>query len=191
MKIRHILPVVLIVSLFLTGCGTSEISSFDRDTVELEKDQSLTYTIVTDFGESYYDVDELTQMAGEEADETGLGVRVQSAEVTDGVIRFTYEMDSASDYEAFMDTSCYLGTIASAFDDNYRLKVTVNSTKDGSQIILSDVSRTDYDIFIWNEVIAVCCSGRIMYYSTNLELTDDYNVVPLTDSTGPYYVVYK
>ncbi|MCD7750564.1 MAG: hypothetical protein LUI10_02290 [Lachnospiraceae bacterium] len=191
MKIRHILPAVLIVSMFLTGCQTSEISTFDRDTIELAKDQSLTYTIVTDFEESYYDVDELTQMADEEADQTGLGIRVQSAEVTAGVIRFTYEMDSASDYETFMDTSCYLGTISSAFDDNYRLKVTVNSVKDDSQIILSDVSRTDYDIFIWNEVIAVCCPGKIMYFSTNLELTDDYSVAPLSESTGPYYVVYK
>ncbi len=191
MKIRTILIWTLMIGICLTGCGTSSAAAFSQDTISLQKDDSLTYTIVADFAESYYDVDELTQMAEEEVQETGLGVSVQSAQVTNGVIQFTYEMDSDEDYAAFMSTSCYLGTISSALHDSYRLKVTVNSVKDDSLVTLSDVSQTDYSLFIWNEVIAVYCPGKIMYYSTNLELTDNYSVVPLDDSTGPYYVVYK
>ncbi len=191
MKFRTTLVVTLMVGLFLTGCGSSSSGTFSQDTIALKKNRSLTYTIVTDFAESYYDVEELTEMADEEAGETGLGVRVQSAEVTDGMIQFTYEMDSDSDYASFMNTSCYLGTISSAMSDSYRLKVTVNSTKDDTQVMFADVSHTDYSLFIWNEIIAVSCPGKVMYYSTNLELTDDYLVVPQSDSSGPYYVVYK
>ncbi len=191
MKIRTILIMTLMTGILLTGCGSSASSTFSQNTISLQKDRSLTYTIVTDFAESYYDVDELTQMAEEEVSETGLGVSVQSAQVTDGVIQFTYEMDSAEDYASFMSTSCYLGTISSALSDSYRLKVTVDSVKDDTQVTLADVSHTDYSLFIWNEEIAVGCPGKIMYYSTNLEMADDYSVVPLDESTGPYYVVYK
>ncbi|MCD8325171.1 MAG: hypothetical protein LUC90_00360 [Lachnospiraceae bacterium] len=193
MKTRHILTAMLAVTVMIisSGCGTVSLDAVSQDTIGLAKDQSLTYTIVADFDEEYYDVDELTAMAEAETEESGLGIRVSSAEVTDNVLSFTYEMDSADDYQTFMETSCYLGTIASAFSDSYKLQVTVTSVKDQFQITLADVSHTDYSLFIWNEIIAVRCPGKVVYYSTNLELTDDYDVVPLADSTGPYFVVYR
>ncbi|MCD7738549.1 MAG: hypothetical protein LUH58_05865 [Lachnospiraceae bacterium] len=192
MKTRPVLAALLAAIVLITsGCGTVSQEAVSQDTIELAKDGSLNYTIVADFDETYYDVDELKDMAEEETLDSGLGIRVGSAEVTDSVLSFTYEIDSAADYQTFMETSCYLGTIASAFSDSYKLQVTVTSVKDQSQLTLADVSHTDYSLFIWNEIIAVRCPGKVMYYSTNLELTDDYDVVPVSDSTGPYFVVYR
>lgn len=192
MKTKYILTALLAAAVVMMwGCTTASLEAVSQDTIELKDDQSLTYTIVTDFDEDYYDVDELTAMAEEETEKSGLGIRVGSAFVTDDVISFTYEMDSADDYQTFMETSCYLGTIATALSDSYKLQVTVTSVKDQTQSILADVSHTGYSLFIWNEIIAVRCPGKVMYYSTNLELTDDYDVVPAADSTGPYFVVYK
>ncbi|MCD8067638.1 MAG: hypothetical protein LUE87_01845, partial [Lachnospiraceae bacterium] len=165
MKTKHILAALLAVTVLMTsGCGTVSQEAVSQDTIELKKDGSLTYTIVADFDEAYYDVDELKDMAEEEAQDSGLGIRVGSAVVTDNVLSFTYEIDTAADYQTFMETSCYLGTIDSAFSDRYKLQVTVTTVKDQSQLTLADVSHTDYSLFIWNEIIAVRCPGKVMYY---------------------------
>ena len=59
-----ILSVLLLPSVLLMGCGNSKI---ETTTLNIDKDGKVRSTIVEEFGESYYDLQELSDMAAKEA----------------------------------------------------------------------------------------------------------------------------
>lgn len=191
MKKNRVVGLVLAVLLCLVGCVNTQ-TAVTTDTICLSDQGTLTYEIVSDFSESYYDVTELTQMAQEEINAYGVGVSISKAAVENGVLRFAYTFDSALHYAAFMETSCYQNTVAAALANGYKSDTQLFSVKDAERMLtIGDASIRERNLFIWNEDVAVRCDGTVLYYSENLNVINKTDVEPKEGSAGPYYVVYK
>ena len=188
MKKTRILGLLFAVVLCIVGCGSS--AEIKVDTLSISGNGAATYTIISDFSEPYYNLEELKSMAQKEVEAYGTGVQISSAEVTDGVLKFQYTFDSLSHYSRFMETSCYQGTVAAALANGYKADTKLTSAKGGS-LTMSDSSIRERNLFIWNEEVAVRCDGSVVCYSENLSLSGKTDVQPKEGSVGPYYVVYK
>lgn len=188
MKKKQIAGLLLAVMMCLTGCSGGTI---ETDTLSLSKDGTATYTIISDFSEDYYNLDELKEMAEEEIAEYGSGVQITEAVVEEGVLNFQYAFDSISHYAGFMGTTCYQGTVEQALRAGYKTSTMLTSAKNGSSIQINDSGLGAYHLFIWNEQVAVRCTGDVLYYSSNLKTSGKRDVIPTEESTGPYYVIYK
>lgn len=191
MKKSRVVGFVLAVLLCLVGCANTQ-TAVTTDTLCLSDQSAVTYEIVSDFLESYYDITELTQMAQEEIDAYGTGVLISKATVEEGVLHFAYTFDSLLHYAAFMETSCYQNTVAAALANGYKADTKLVSAKNADQVLtIGDASVRERNLFIWNEDIAVRCDGTVLYYSENLKVINKTDVEPKEGSVGPYYVVYK
>ena len=188
MKKKLIIGLLLASMMSLTGCSRVPI---ERDTLSLSKDGTATYTIISDFSEYYYDLEELKEMAAEEITQYGTGVQITEAVVEEGVLTFVYSFDTLSDYASFMNTKCFQGTVEKAMKEGYKQDTVLTSVKDGHTIQVKDLGTGSYQMFIWNENVAVRCNGNVLYYSSNLSVSGKRDVVPLAESAGPYYVIYK
>lgn len=188
MKRKQIVGLILAAAMCFGGCGSTEVA---RDTLVLNTGGSLTYTIISDFTDPAYDLEELAQMAQQEVTDYGQGVEISSATVEEGVLNFQYTFDSFVHYAAFMDTSCYQSSVAEALRNGYNKETKLISAKNGQSAALKELAIEGYKLFIWNEKIPVKCDGRVLYYSSNLKLTNKKEVAPKEDVTGTYYVIYK
>ncbi len=187
MKKKQIIGLLFAAVMCLTGCSGSPI---EKDTISLSKNGTVTYTIVSDFSKAYYDLEELKAMAAEEVTEYGAGVQIAEALVEEGTLTFVYQFDSLSHYAGFMETACYQGTVAQALQAGYKQDTLLKAVK-GDEVQMKDLNSDTHHLFIWNEPIAVRCTGKVLYYSDNLSVTEKTDAVPLGDTTGPYYVIYK
>lgn len=189
MKKKAYILLTLSAVICLTGCGSG--AAIETDTLALSKSGTAAYSILSDFSKDYYDLEELKALAEEEIAEYGTGVSVSEASVEEGILHFQYTFDTLSDYASFMDTKCYNATVSTALKNGYKSTTEVCSVKDGTVKTLGDETLGDYHLFIWNEDIAVRCTGKVLYHSENLTLLNKTDVQPVEDATGPYYVIYK
>ena len=188
MKKKQIVGLLLTAVMCLAGCGNAVIQT---DTLSLLKDGTATYTIISDFSEDYYDLEELKVMAQEEVTAYGSGVQITEAVVEEGVLNFQYTFDTLSHYAGFMENACYQSTVEQAIKAGYKSDTHLASAKDGNTILMNDERIQRHQLFVWNEAVTVRCSGNVLYYSGNLKLKGKTDVVPKEGSLGPYYVVYK
>ena len=188
MKKKKIVGLLLAATMCLAGCSSAAI---ETDTLSLSDDGMATYTIISDFSEDYYDLEELKSMAQEEVTAYGTGVQITEAVVEEGILRFQYAFDSLSHYAGFMGTTCYQATVGQALREGYKSDTQLTSAKDGSTVQMKDAALQGYELLVWNESVAVRCDGNVLYYSSNLGLKGKTDVVPKEESTGPYYVIYK
>lgn len=188
MKKKQIVGLLLTAVMCLAGCSNAVI---ETDTLSLSKDGTATYTIISDFSEDYYDLEELKVMAQEEVTAYGSGVQITEAVVEEGVLNFQYTFDTLSHYAGFMETACYQSTVEQAIKAGYKSDTHLASARDGNTILMNDEKIQRHRLFVWNEAVTVRCSGNVLYYSGNLKLKGKTDVVPKEGSSGPYYVVYK
>ena len=188
MKKKQIVGLLLTAVMCLAGCSNAVI---ETDTLSLSKDGTATYTIISDFSEDYYDLEELKVMAQEEVTAYGSGVQITEAVVEEGVLNFQYTFDTLSHYAGFMETACYQSTVEQAIKAGYKSDTHLASARDGNTILMNDEKIQRHQLFVWNEAVTVRCSGNVLYYSGNLKLKGKTDVVPKEGSSGPYYVVYK
>ena len=189
MKKNQIVGLMLAVAFCLSGCGGAD--AIETDTLSLTKEGTASYTIISDFSDPSYNLEELISMAQDEVTEYGTGVQISNAVVEEGVLNFQYTFDSLAHYAAFMGTSCYSGMVSQALKEGYKADTRLLSVKDGSSVVMKDEAVQGYKLFVWNEPVAVRCSGNVLYYSENLSTTGKKDVQPVTDAVGPFYVIYK
>ena len=188
MRKTTIVGLILGTAMCLTGCGQTAI---ETDTLSIFGEGSAAYTIISDFSDPAYDLNELLDMAKEEVQDYGTGVQITEATVEEGILHFAYSFDSLSDYAEFMDTSCFYGTVAQALQSGFKSDTKLLPAKKGSEVTMGDESLKKYRLFVWNEEVAVRCDGNVLYYSENLSLAGKTDVQPTGESPGPYYVIFK
>ena len=114
---------ILMPSIFLFGCGSSGI---ETTTVNINKDGKVVSTIVEDFGESYYDLKELSDMAAKEvsaynsefiSEKVFLESSGQNEETK--AVTMVISFNSTSDYSHFNQVSLFYGTVREALDKGY------------------------------------------------------------------------
>jgi len=188
MKKMTIVVIALVAAMCLAGC--SEVA-IERDTLSILEDGTASYTIISDFSDPSYNLNELLDMAQEEVQNYGDGVVITEAVVEKGVLNFVYTFGSLSDYADFMSTSCFYGTVAQALQEGFKSDTQLISAKDRSTVSIGSDKLKKYRLFVWNEAVSVRCDGNVLYHSANLKVSDKTDVHPASDAAGPYYVIFK
>ena len=143
-KMNLFLLTVLGAALLLSGCG-SKAEEEETTTLELKKNGEIVQSIIEDFGESYYDLDELkstteSMIAGYNESAGSDNIKLQSAEVTDGVVHLVMTFRKSEDYTGLYRQALFSGTVKDAFNAGYDLDITLNSVKEeGATINKQDI----------------------------------------------------
>ena len=120
-----ILTALILPSVLLLGCGNNKI---ETTTLNIDKDGKVRSTIVEDFGESYYNLQELSDMAAKEASAYNseyISEKVFFESATQDeeskVVTMVLSFNSTSDYSHFNQVSLFYGTVQEALDKGYKV----------------------------------------------------------------------
>lgn len=169
-----ILSVLLLPSVLLMGCGNSKI---ETTTLNIDKDGKVRSTIVEEFGESYYDLQELSDMAAKEAsvyNSEYINEKVFLESVTEDekskVVTMVMSFNSTSDYSHFNQVSLFYGTVQEALDKGYKVSDELVD-KDG-QSLGADALKDNLDkhIVITTDRSNIITPYNILYMTKGIQL---------------------
>ena len=115
-KTAGLCPAILIMALSLSGCGGVSMD-VDTNTLYVGSNGKITEVIVEDFGEDYYDEDELKSyiddaVASYQEENGKSGVEVKKYEVKNGVARLLMEYDGLRQLRVFQRGKAVYGNSA-------------------------------------------------------------------------------
>lgn len=169
-----ILSVLLLPSVLLMGCGNSKI---ETTTLNIDKDGKVRSTIVEEFGESYYDLQELSDMAAKEASAYNseyINEKVFLESVTEDeeskAVTMVMSFNSTSDYSHFNQVSLFYGTVQEALDKGYKVSDELVD-KDG-QSLGADALKDNLDkhIVITTDRSNIITPYNISYMTKGIQL---------------------
>ena len=193
---RKMVLLLLAAALLLAGCGGNE-STEDVTNLEFRKNGQVVHTIVEDFSASYYSLDELqsqvqTQVDAYNESAGSARIKVNSAEVNDGVITMVMTFQGAEDYSSFYRQALYCGTVRDAFNAGYDLNIElVSAQEEGTTIGRQDILEMgDRHIIVVREPIAVRPYADILYASSSVEVSGSREAT-VTDSEALSYIIFR
>ncbi|MCR5458822.1 MAG: hypothetical protein K6F51_02885 [Acetatifactor sp.] len=125
-KMLASLGVVLVMGMVFAGCGKDDSwKKWTQEQMAIDKDGQITYCVTDNFDKNYYDLEELTGMAVQEAAQyNGEHKRGESTPVTiaeiakinenGNEVRVVYQFDGYESYTGFVGTKLYYGTLEEA-----------------------------------------------------------------------------
>lgn len=180
-------------ALLLCSCG------FDGEkeitTIQVEKDGSLTSTIVEAFDREYYDQDDLKEytLDAVAAYNTASGgdVSVSGVSQKDGVVEVEMKYGSAADYAGFNGKELFLGTVEQAYDEGKDLDVLLQDVSDpGKTAGKNEILQLgEKHLLILEEEVAVELPGKILYVSDGTEVLGAKSVIA-HPREGACYILY-
>lgn len=203
-KGRVFAAVLCLAGAVLTGCGQTKTPETITDTtVVVNKNGSLTYYQVGEFDKNYYNLEELTALAQEEAaklnasrsaEGSDMPVVVESVNYqTAGSSRvvITYRFDGGESFgrftEEYTEESYFYGTLQEAADKGYLDGVTLKDTKDGNTVSREQMEKNGSARLIITDVKACFyCPTRVIWLSDGLSPGEGGSV----DTTGTKSLVY-
>lgn len=194
-RLRALLLIGCLSSLLCACAGTAEI---DTNTVIIDKKGTITEAIVEEFGQPYYDEQELknditsqisryNSAAGDEK-----AVVLDKFELTeDDVIHVNLEFKSSSDYVAFNEKELFVGTVADAYAKGYEFTSMRDVAQDGVVLSAEDVlEKGSMHIVILEEAQQVIVPSGICYISDGISLVDDKRAVNLNEGQRAF-IIYE
>lgn len=194
MKKMMLTLMVFLSIVLLTGCQNQ--SAIDVTTLQINKDGTVSITLVEDFEKPYYDISELEAVVTAEADdynkETGkqsVTVEKVSSKETTAIVKMTY--DTAKDYEVFNRTVFFAGTLAEAENKGYMFREPLASVaKDGGTITASQAKEAGYFVLVVQEKMNIKVPGKVLYTSNTVS-TVSAKEVSVTDDESISYIIYE
>lgn len=161
-----------VIFAMLVGCSSNK---GDVTNISIDKNGKVTNAIYEEFGQAYYDLEELSDVALAEIstynnEYTQEKVTLESAEIVDesGYVKVVMKYESAYDYAHFNHLTLFYGTVKEAVDNGYSIEGLVDKagTKfagdlseyyDNHVVITSDKSniRTPYDVAFMTEGVVL------------------------------------
>ena len=190
MKKRMLAALLLTLPLLaLSGCGESEK---DVSTIQIDAQGEVKSVVFDEFGESYYNIDELKEMAVSEienfnADYISPRVFFEDASLSDdgSSVKLSMNYKSAKDYADFNDTMLFFGTVEEANNKGYTISDRLHG-RDGNAIDLSIISdHPERHVIITNERANIIAPFNIDYMTDGVELNGKKEAVlsEVTDET--------
>lgn len=179
-KWQHtIIMIVMVMALMyaLTGCGRVNASPSDMDTLSVTKEGKLVQTIVDQFDQNYYDVDELEAMTQEKIalySEGNGDIVCESVEENEGVVIVKIAYQSGEVYEDFNDSEFFYGTVQEAAGEGYSIKSMVSN--DGQALSEEELAQIENNhvVIIRTEAEEELCVNvydKILYISADAVLS--------------------
>ena len=125
-KLLASLGVVLIMGMAFAGCEKDDSwKKWTQEQMAIDKDGQIIYCVTDSFDKNYYDLEELTGMAVQEAAKyNGEHKKIESIPVTiaeiakinetSNVVRVVYQFDGYESFSGFIGTKLYYGTLEEA-----------------------------------------------------------------------------
>ncbi len=194
---RKYLTILLIVcfAFLLPGCGTKEEAE-DVTRLQLKKNGEVIHTIVEDFSESYYDLEELKKEIQAQTDAYNAGsdkVKLDSAELEDGIVRVVMTFQKPEDYSGFYRQALFCGTVKEAFTAGYDLNVELASADpEGSPITKAEIlDMGERHILILREAVKVIPYGQILYASSDVAVSENRKEAFSSNGEMLSYIIFK
>ncbi len=194
---RKLLTILLTVcfAFLLPGCGEKEETE-DVTRLQLKKNGEVVHTIVEDFSESYYDLEELKNEIQTQADAYNAGtekVKLNSAELEDGRVRVVMTFQKPEDYAGFYRQALFCGTVKQAFEAGYDLNVELASADpEGAGITKAEIlDMGERHIVIFREAVKVIPYGEILYASSDVTVSDNGKEAVSSSGEMLSYIIFK
>lgn len=193
--IRKALLPILILSIALTGCGTSA----DSSSLVLNKKGVLTQTIVEEWDQEQYDKKELQQQIETELKGFGDTVELNNIKAKNGKITVKMTYQSPEAYAQYNQVILFQGTVAQCQAAGYLLEGEFQTADkeavDRTQVLnIGDKCK----VLVFQEPVSVKIPGKILYCSRALEILSGKEVKAVMEGDdmdyllpAPVYVIYK
>lgn len=166
--------VIAVPLLILSGCGSA---AGEVSTIRIDAQGEVNSVVFDEFGESYYSIDELKEMAVSEidtfnADYISPRVFFDDAELAGegSMVKLSMHYRTAKDYADFNDTTLFYGTVEEAMTKGYSISDRLLG-RNGSSIDEGFVSdHTDRHVIITNERSNIIAPFNIDYMTDGVEL---------------------
>lgn len=196
---KRVFCAALIAAAALTAaaCGDQR-SAVTETTIEAKKNGAIVHTIVEEFTEEYYSLDDLTQMMTEACETynqtAGEGsVIVESAELEDGVLTAVMRYEDAADYTAFNGLPMFSGTVQEAVNAGYNMNVKLYPA-DGGEVPIGKeelLEMGDSHLVILREEMDVDVWDDVLYHTANVMSTSDPRRVKVLNDRTLTFIVFE
>ena len=182
MKKTSILLVALLM-VSLCACSKKAPEEISATTIYVNKGGGIEATFVEDFGQSYYDMTELQNMANEEvsAFNTAAGeekIAITFYEVNGNIAKMQMTFTDAQSYSAYVKEDLFVGTVAEALEAGYDMKYSLIHAENSEEQIGEHelLTMQDSNIVIAENAVRVRTYGKMQYMSTDAVYVDAYEV---------------
>lgn len=200
MKKLSQLIVVLMAAVMMVGCANASVAE-QGNTVQIEKDGSITGTLADVLDQSYYDAEELKSMIVEEIAEANNSQGSAAVELSDykcddaGNVKVKIKYTNSEAYMAFNGGTFFSGDAVTA-KDTYGLNGNFLNVQDGKLTTDEAVVAEDAKVVVLSENLNVYVPGKIVAITDNVEITGkkSASVKLANEEDGEEelaYIVYK
>ncbi|WP_026669284.1 hypothetical protein [Butyrivibrio sp. AE3006] len=170
--------VIMTAAFVFAGCGKgADVSKLDKSSILVNKDGTVESTVIEDFTESYYDVNELKSMAENEVNAfvvaNGEGTaELKSLESKDGKVKMVIDFADSRDYAVFNSETFSYMTVSEAILTG---QINVNSLidSDGNPIDSEKAAAlSDEHVVITGSKFVVAVPYKIQYMTSGVSLLD-------------------
>ena len=165
----------MVITLAATGCGGGKAA---ESRITVDKEGVITNVIYDDFGEEYYELSELENMATEEisyynSEYDSPKVTLLDSEVTeDGIVKLSMEYNSYVDYSHFNQITFFYGTVAEARENGYTVNTDLYDEY-GVKLSAEDLEKSeDKHVIISSEKTKIVAPYNIAYTTRNVGIKD-------------------
>lgn len=205
---------ITMCAVALTACAGNEVVNTEDDSkvssITINKDGSVESTIVEDFSQDYYDVEELKTMiedavAEYKSQDSSAKVSLKKCERQADIVNVVMEYGDYKAYTGFNEETFFVGTIKDAYEAGYDLDYTLHAVSDKTkkkEITKNDlISMGDYNITIIENFgvderleettkLRVNCYDDILYVGDGVSISDK-NSADIILSNDKKVIVFK
>lgn len=199
MKKLSQLIIILVAAVMMVGCAGTSVAE-QGNSVQIEKDGTITGSLVDVLDQSYYDVEELKSMIVDEIAEANNAQGSTVVELSDykcddaGNVKVKIKYVNTDAYIAFNGKTFFSGDAVTA-KDTYGLNGNFLNVQDGKLTTDEAVVSEDAKVVVLSENLNVYVPGKIVAITDNVEITGKKSAsVKLADEDGEEelaYIVYK
>lgn len=199
-KVGRLGAVCILLAALLSGCGQVGMpEDVQKPTLAVKDVGQVTACLVGKFDKSYYDLDELEEMAKAEAAAYGGTLGEKAPVRVDGVKAYddgsdrvvvTYIFDSPESYQGFTGESLFYGTVSEAVAKGYSM-VTLQSIEEENVLTAAELLLDGQRHLIVTAVAAdIYCPDKVTHISQGAVLNQDGSV-DTTRAEGLVYILLK
>lgn len=194
------MAVMLACIMILVGCGNAKAEEpITVSTISISKDGHITYFMVEDFSEDYYDIKEIEEMLSEEItqfnEEHGKEeISIESVGMAeDGSQNIVIELTflNADDFSKYIGTDIFYGTMEEAIQEGYEISDNLIDVKKKTTVSLNEITHQDSrHILILEDTLLIKLPLKVVYTSDNVTYMENGNV-DTSNTEGVAYIIMK
>lgn len=200
-KFGKLAAAVGLSACFLAGCGAVMMpDTVDTPTLSIDKAGQIRLWLVGEFDKTYYELEELEEMAAEEARQYNMSKGVESAVSVEGArlldsesgkVVLEYRFDGWESCTDFTKDEIFYGTVGEAVSRGFGMNVTMRSVKDNALFTEEQLRQSaDRRLIIVGLAADIYCPGKVICVSEGAALNEDGSIAS-GETEGSLYILLQ